>query len=93
MYNIIDSMTSLYHGITVVEWAAILALFVFCAVLGRMRYFSAISLLVVLAWLMRDLSGKAQFDINSQWAFTLVVLASMVFAICMIFTSLKRSGW
>lgn len=93
MVHIFESMQRLYELIPTLGWAIIIAVFVFFAVLDRLEYFFALAGLVILAWLLRDFTIKLQFDPSYQYAFTGVVVATVAYAIYMVFHGLKRSGW
>ena len=93
MYHILASLERLYHAMATWEWACLIALFVFCAILKRTRHFFAFAIVIVFAWLMRYLTTQIQIDPSTQWAFIGLLLAGVAYALYMLFHGLRRSGW
>jgi hypothetical protein len=93
MYYILASLERLYEAMLNWHWACVIAIFVFCAIVKKTKHFFAFAIVIVFAWLMRDLTNRVELDPSYQWAFTGVLLAGVAYAIYIVFHGVKRSGW
>ena len=92
MYDIIASFQRLAEAITPVEWACILALFVFLIVLGRTGYFFVLAAIGGMAWVIRDLGHKASLGAYQPWILSCVIVFGVAYGVYMIYHHMIRSG-
>ena len=90
MFHIVESLGRFCQVMPHWGWAALISFFVFCAVIDRMRYFFAVTFLLVFAWLVRDMTNRVEMDSTYQWPFVMVILAGLSCALYLVFSRVRR---
>ncbi len=89
MNHIINSIQSLFQGMSHWEWAVVISVCVFCAIVNRIGLFFGLAFVALFAWVIRDLSLRASLDASHQMAVVYVAIAGVGYGIYVVYHSVR----